>query len=129
MQPFRELRVWQRAHRLALAVYRTTESFPSGERFGLAAQLRRSAGAVGANLAEGSKARHPADYARILNVAEKEAAETENHLMLARDLGLLRPLDAKDLLGQVDELGRMLNALRSRVEASARPSRPSTPNP
>jgi hypothetical protein len=49
--------------------------------------------------------------------------------MLARDLGLLRPLDAKDLLGQVDELGRMLNALRSRVEASARPSRPSTPNP
>jgi four helix bundle protein len=119
MQPFTELKVWQRAHELALAVYRASRSFPGDERFGLTAQLRRAAGAVGANIAEGSKARHRADYARILNIAEKEAAETENHLLLARDLGYLSDGLAARLLADADALGRMLNALRSRVEAAA----------
>jgi len=127
MQPFTELKVWQHAHRLALDVYRATRSFPPDERFGLTSQVRRSAGAVGANIAEGTKARHAADYARSLNIAEKETVETENHLMLARDLGYAREADVANLLAEIDMVGRMLNALRVRVEASARGRRDSRP--
>ena len=35
MKDFRELKVWQKAHQLVLAVYKVTRSFPGEERFGL----------------------------------------------------------------------------------------------
>ena len=43
MGNFRELLVWRRAQDLALAVYQSTSSFPNEERYGLTAQMRRSA--------------------------------------------------------------------------------------
>ena len=43
MRDFKELYVWQKAHRFALDVYGATCEFPSEERFGLCAQLRRAA--------------------------------------------------------------------------------------
>lgn len=51
MQDFRNLKVWQKAHGLALEVYRMTQSFPRDELYGLVSQLRRSAVSVPANVA------------------------------------------------------------------------------
>ena len=42
MKDFRELKVWQKAHQLTLAVYRVTADFPRQELYGLTSQLRRS---------------------------------------------------------------------------------------
>ena len=50
MRDFRDLLVWRKAHRLTLDVYRATKSFPAEERFGLTAQLRRSAASVPTNI-------------------------------------------------------------------------------
>ena len=77
LQHFSELRVWKTAHALVLEVYRLTADFPAGEKFGVTSQLRRAAISVPANIAEGSKRRIGADYARFLNVAEGSAAEVE----------------------------------------------------
>jgi four helix bundle protein len=49
MRDFRELKVWEKAHRLTLQVYRITKNFPSDERFGLTVQLRRAAASVPTN--------------------------------------------------------------------------------
>ena len=46
MRDFKQLKVWQKAHRLALEIYRHTQSFPAEERFGLTIQLRRAAASV-----------------------------------------------------------------------------------
>ncbi len=46
MRGFRDLVAWQKAHRLTLDVYRAMKRFPAEERFGLTAQLRRSAASV-----------------------------------------------------------------------------------
>ncbi|HEX6837928.1 MAG TPA: four helix bundle protein, partial [Polyangia bacterium] len=89
MQDFRDLKVWQRAHELTLAIYRATATFPSEERFGLTSQMRRSAASVPANIAEGRCRGSDADFGRFLRVALGSAAETEYHLILAGDLGLL----------------------------------------
>jgi len=35
MKNFRELKVWEKAHRLVLAVYKATVRFPDQERYGL----------------------------------------------------------------------------------------------
>jgi four helix bundle protein len=114
MQPFQELRVWIAAHELTLEVYRVTCGFPAHERFGLTPQLRRSAASVAANIAEGSAAAHPADFARALNVAEKEAAETDYHFLLAHDLGYLPEDEWASLIEKLGSLRRMLQVFRQK---------------
>ena len=116
MQRYTELKVWQRGHALALEVYRRTEEFPEKERFGLTAQTRRAAVSVPANIAEGSRRQGAQDYARFLNIAEGSLAETGYLLLLSRDLGYLEPKVAERLSAEVEEIGRMLYALRTRVE-------------
>ena len=53
MRDFKDLVVWEKAHRLTLQVYRATRIFPTEERYGLTAQLRRSAASIPTNIAEG----------------------------------------------------------------------------
>ena len=53
MRDFRELKVWEKAHGVALDVYKVTQGFPKDELYGLTSQMRRSAASVGANIAEG----------------------------------------------------------------------------
>ena len=115
MQRFTELQVWQRSHKLALAAYRVTATFPSAERFGLTSQLRRAAASVPTNIAEGSKRESNQEYARFLNIAEGSLAETEYLLMLSRDLGFLARDAADGLMTEITEIARMLNALKKKV--------------
>ncbi len=118
MQRFTDLKVWQRSHALVLELYRLTEAFPAPERFGLIAQLRRTAVSVPTNIAEGSKRRTAQDYARFLNLAESSLAETEYLLIMSRDLGYLTSTATADPLEEISQIAKMLNALRSRVERS-----------
>ncbi len=54
MRNFRELKVWQKAYILTLAVYKATQGFPRSETHGLTAQLRRASASVPANIVEGN---------------------------------------------------------------------------
>jgi len=116
MQRFQDLRVWQRGHALALEVYRLTKDFPSSERFGITSQLCRAVVSVPTNIAEGTKRIGRQDYARFINIAEGSLAETEYLILLSRDLGFLPPEPTIELLEEIVEIARMLNALRARVE-------------
>jgi four helix bundle protein len=118
---FQELKVWQRSHALVLDVYRVSSGFPSAERFGLVSQLRRAAVSVPTNIAEGSKRQRRQDYARFLNISEGSLAETGYLLLLSRDLGYSRPAVTENLLAEVDQISRMIHALRSRVEERSDP--------
>ena len=98
MQRFTDLKVWQRSHALTLDMYRLTARCPDQERFGLVSQLRRAAASVPTNIAEAS------------------LAETEYLVILARDLGDIASENSASILKEVDELARMLHALRTKVE-------------
>src|SRR5262245_54700465 len=119
MQRFSELKTWRRAHQLTLSLYRLSAGFPAEERYGLTSQLRRAAVSVSANIAEGSKRRSNQDYARFLNIAEASLAETEYLLILGRDLGYLAEQVSRSLFSDIAHMGRMLHALRMKVEQSA----------
>ena len=118
MQRFTDLKVWQRAHALVLAIYRLTATFPADERFGVTSQLRRAAVSVPSNIAEGSKRKSNQDYAHFLNLAEGSSAEVEDLLMLRRDLGHATPEQIESLLKEADEIARMLYALRIKVDGA-----------
>src|SRR2546430_8421559 len=108
MQRFRCLRVWNEAHGLTLAAYRVTRGFPQTERYGLSAQIRRSAASVCANIAEGCGRRGGNDFARFLQIALGSASELEYHLLLAADLGFVDGPAHTRLEQAVIEVKRML---------------------
>lgn len=118
MQNFRELKIWQRAHGLTLAIYRTTGAFPDSERFGLTSQMRRAASSIGANIAEGAGRGSNADFARFLHNSMGSASELENFLLLSRDLELIDDDRFDVLSGDVDALKRMLATFIGRVRSS-----------
>jgi four helix bundle protein len=124
VRSFRDLRVWQKSHALALGVYRSTAQFPKAEQYGLAAQMQRAVVSIAANIAEGFGRSSKLDKSRFLNIAQASLEEVRYYLILATDLGY--PIDAS-LAGLAEEVGRMLDVYRRKILASARP--PTTGSP
>jgi four helix bundle protein len=110
MRDFKELKVWQKAHRFVLDVYRHTRDFPPEERFGLTSHLRKSATSVPSNIAEGCGREGERELARFLSIAGGSASEAEYQLLLARDLDYLSHDHHHQLDAQVNEVKRMLNS-------------------
>lgn len=108
---FKGLKVWQRAHALTLDVYAFTRRFPSSEKYGLTSQLRRAAASIPANIAESRGRIGHRDQERFLHIAQGSARELESHLLLSRDLLLMRRDTADLALARVAEVQRMLAAL------------------
>ena len=117
MKDFRELKVWQKAHEWTLALYRVTAAFPREEQYGLTSQIRRACSSIAANLAEGCGRNGDAEFARYCSIAMGSASELEYHLLLAKDLNLIKPADYEDLAPRATELKRMLTALMQKLKA------------
>ena len=115
MKDFRGLKVWEKAHRFVIDVYRESQNFPSDERFGLTSQVRRSAVSVASNIAEGCGRRTDKDFARFLNIAAGSACESEYQILLARDLGYFDQDIHDDLGSQIIEIKRMITGLTQRL--------------
>ncbi|MFN3467440.1 MAG: four helix bundle protein [Candidatus Brocadiales bacterium] len=106
---FEDLEVWQKAHQLALNIYKATNDFPAQERFGLTSQMKRAAVSIPANVVEGYKKRSLKDKANSYNIAQCSLEELRYYLLLSGDLGYLR--GKNELLNSIDEIGRMLHGL------------------
>jgi len=117
MKDFHELKVWQKAHQLTLAVYQITAAFPREEVYGLTSQLRRSCSSIPANLAERCGRHGDAELACFCSIAMGSASELEYHLLLARDLKLIKPKDYGELAQRAVEVKRMLSALIKELNA------------
>jgi len=117
MKNFRDLKVWTKAHELALSAYRATASFPTEERFGLTSQIRRCSSSIPANIAESCGRGSDGDFQRFLQVAMGSATELEYHLLLSRDLNYLTQVMYSELDQNVVEVKRMLAALIVKVDS------------
>ena len=128
MQDFHKLKVWEKAHRLAMDVYRSSERFPKRDGVALTTQLRRAALSVPANIAEGAGKAGNSEFRRFLEIALGSAAETHYHLLAARDIGVLENRKYDELSAQIVEVRKMLSGLIKRVRsATNEQSPPSVP--
>ena len=118
MQSYRELICWQKGMLLARLIYRLTAGFPAEEKFGLVSQMRRAAVSIPSNLAEGQARRTSGEFVQFIFHAEGSTAELDTQLTLSIDLGFCSPADAAETTGLIQELRRMLNALRRSVTHS-----------
>jgi four helix bundle protein len=119
MRNYRDLQVWEKAHKLTLAVYQGTQKFPKEERFGLTSQMRRSAASIPANLAEGCGRRSDGEMARYIQISMGSGAELSYHLLLARDLGFLNNAEYSEWDAALSEVMRMLSSLSQKVRNAA----------
>jgi four helix bundle protein len=118
VQNFKDLKVWQKAHRMVLSIYQQTVGFPAQEKFGLTNQIRRAAVSIPANIAEGSVRSSDADFARFLHIALGSASEVDYYLVLARDLKFWKDGTYQTLDADLQEIKRMLAALIARVKSA-----------
>ncbi len=120
MKDFRDLKVWEKAHDLALACYSMTAAFPKHEIFGIVAQIRRAGTSIAANIAEGCGRGGNAEFQRFLQMAMGSASELEYHILLSRDLHFLDEESHDRMQLQVVEVKRMLAGLIRKVDAERR---------
>lgn len=113
MKSFRELRVWQAAMNLVEKIYRLTQRFPKQETYGLASQMQRAAVSIPSNIAEGHTREHIKEYLHHLSMAQASLAELETQLEISGRLKYLLPDQLKELLNDMNSLGKQMYALRN----------------
>ncbi|MAC28430.1 MAG: hypothetical protein CMH59_18435 [Myxococcales bacterium] len=112
----RRLEVWRLAHETCVRVFQVTRGFPSRERYGLAAELRRSATSVPSNIAEGYGRGTPREIRQFLRIASGSLSELDEQLLIARDVGLLDDVAYDELEARVRRQRPMLWSLRRYFE-------------
>ncbi len=112
IESYRDLKVWQTSMDLASEIYRLTSDFPSDERFGLTAQLRRAAVSVASNIGEGHGRTHRGDYLRHVSIARGSTIEIEVQLAIAERLSYINADELATARDQCDAICRMLTNLK-----------------
>ena len=80
-------------------------------------QLLRSGTSVGANIHEANYAQSKADFVHKLEIAQKEANETENWLSVLYKSGIIDELNFKSLRNKCGKIRRMLIASITTVKS------------
>src|SRR4029077_14606237 len=119
MAPYKTLKAWQHAERLAVECSLISKKFPDYEQSRLADQLRRASYSVVLNIAEGSSRRGSREYRKFLDTAHGSLAEVETALGLAHQLGYLDPVEFGRLEALATETGKTLFGLLRKITASA----------
>ena len=92
-------------------VYKVTSNFPSDERFGLTAQVRRASVSIPSNIGEGKRRKRQRAYLHHLDIALGSQGEVEVQIEIGYRLGFIKKPDFDRLSRRVEEIGRMLNGL------------------
>ena len=116
MKDFRTLLVWRRAHELSLAVYKSTATFPTDEKYGLTSQVRRCCVSIQANIAEGCARDGDQEFRRFLFIASGSASELDCHQLLAKDLELLPDPAYQRIFKHLSEVRSMLAELIRKID-------------
>lgn len=112
MAGYRDLKAYQIAYRLAMAIFHASKSFPKEERYALIDQIRRSSRSVVANSAEGYRKRqYPKMFLSKLADADGEATETQVWLDFAHDCGYLAHDQHALLIRGYEEVGCLLGSM------------------
>jgi len=112
MYKHQQLDVWQESRRFVVRIYGLTRSFPSDERFGLTAQLRRASVSIPSNIAEGAGRGSKRYFAQFVGIATGSASEVETQLLIARDLELGNTDEIDSAIVEIRRIRKMLWGLR-----------------
>ena len=117
IKDFKDLFAWQKAHRLAVNIYKATDSFPKSEQFGLTNQLRRASVSVASNIAEGFGRRTKGDRTHFYDMARGSLHEVQAQLLIAKDIGYLSEAQYIELEDKTIEAHKILTGLINKTSS------------
>lgn len=115
---YRDLKVWQVAMDLVVAVYALTDSLPKSELYGLTSQMRRAAVSIPSNIAEGRKRGSRKEYCSFVLNAYSSGAELETQAEIVKRLPFGKELDYSEVDRLLNHVMRMLNKMTANLQAS-----------
>jgi four helix bundle protein len=123
MRDYTKLRAFELADKLAIEIYRVTQSFPREEQFGLTSQMRRAAVSAASNIVEGCARHTEAEYLRFLDMAFGSVRELDYQISLASRLGFLKTPSSDEVAALAQEtskvLGGLIRSLRQQLPFSS----------
>lgn len=117
MKDFRNLKVWEKSHKLVLNIYELTNDFPKSELYGLTSQIRRAAVSIPTNISEGCGKYSGNDFARFLQISMGSASELEYLILLSNELKLIDISVFTELNLNIVEIKKMLTSLMKKLRA------------
>ena len=114
---FKKLRVWRKAHSLALCAHQAALTIRGAQYASLRSQIIRASMSIPANIVEGREQKSEAEFCRFLRYALSSASELEYHLIIARDINVISPADFVGVLTLLKEVRMMLFGLLKRLES------------
>ena len=93
---------------MTVVIDRESRRFPRSDRGVIAAQLRRAALSIPANIAEGCGRNSRNETIRFLRIASGSATEVESHLEVAAGLGYLSSRQRESMVDDAKAIQRML---------------------
>ena len=109
---YRDLDAWKVGMIVVEQTYTLSALLPSAERYGLCAQMRRSAVSIPSNIAEGQSRGTARNCLHFVRIALGSSGELDTQLELARRLRFLSPQSAQELQSSIDRVRQLLYGLR-----------------
>lgn len=117
IQSYKDLLVWQKAHKLAIAILRLSrQSKRNQENFFIWGQILRAAFSVPANIVEGYHSHKGKNYVSKLEIARGEAGETEYWLFVLFEIADLDDKTYNTLSQECLEVILMLSSLIRKIK-------------
>jgi four helix bundle protein len=124
---YKKLKVWRKAHALALEAHRVATGIRGSDNASIRSQIIRAAMSIPTNIVEGTGQKSGKEFARFIGFALNSASELEYHLLVARDIRLIRASDFESLSSRTVEVRKMLHGLQNRVLTTPRTPRKQVP--
>ncbi len=110
MSTFRDLKVYQKAFKLAMDIFYLTKSFPEEEKYNLTSQIRRSSRSVCSSIAEAyRKRKYPAHFVSKTTDGDMENSETQVWLDFSLSCKYINKQIYLEYKERSEEIGKMLN--------------------
>lgn len=115
MRTHHDLDVWKNAIQFVTLIYKSTESFPKSEVYGIANQIRRSAVSIPSNIAEGAARTTTKEFSHFLAIALGSLAELETQLIISKKLDYLDEIQFDKLLSDLVIIRKMTIGLKRSI--------------
>ncbi|HNW69683.1 MAG TPA: four helix bundle protein [Bacteroidales bacterium] len=112
MHFFKDLEVWKLSMETIVEIYKSTDTFPVKEQFGLISQINRSAVSIAANIAEGCGRNTTNDFNHFLDISLGSSFELETLIIASQNIGYLSEEKSISTINKIHSIQKMLYALR-----------------
>jgi len=109
IERFEDIKAWQRARELTREVYAVSAKGNFARDFGLRDQVRKAAGSVMHNIAEGFDAGSDSEFVRFLSYARRSATEVQSQLYIAIDQGYISQEQFDGIYDLAEQCKKLIN--------------------